>query len=177
MEADCDVRSNLSFSRMISFTNSLYHTFLSASEAVVCTELFHRSTTPISERRWQGGELSLWGQTWLDLSKITVWFLAESSLRFLGTDAIRRTRCWTRTEGLFRNSDSPDHITPFRQDRLRSGQAVKGPYCPRPFAAHSEQMNQLNCPTDCLGFIVLVGRIQYDLCIVWFMESNWSKHY
>lgn len=32
---------------------SLYHTFLSASVAVVCTELFHHSTTPISECRWQ----------------------------------------------------------------------------------------------------------------------------
>lgn len=52
------------------------------------------------------GWLSLWGETWLGLSTITVWFLADSSVW------LWETWCWTWTEGLSEHHIYPNTLPP-----------------------------------------------------------------
>lgn len=82
--------------------------------------------------------LSLWSETWLDLRRITVWLLADSSLRFLSMETLRKT------EGL---SDIQIHQTtspPLGKLGCALAEQWKT-YTVCIILQCSEQMNQLNC--------------------------------
>lgn len=61
---------------------------------------------PISDLLRMSMRLCPWSETWLDLRRITVWFLADPSLRFLSMETLRNT------EGLSDIQNSPSYITP-----------------------------------------------------------------